>query len=99
METITHTHHSKLRAAQRGVSDHVLRQAVRLGRIYHVGDGVRAMFVGKKEQEIARRLHGTHLPEGLVVMVKDGHVITVYRNKKAPRFLKKRCNGQRARQR
>lgn len=85
------TAHARVRMAQRGIRPDDLEYVLQHGRRIRPGNGSLYIFLGNRdvpqEDRIGRqgKLAGT-----VVVLDRAGNIVTVYRNSRASRMLKKR---------
>jgi hypothetical protein len=74
--------------AQRNVAADDLYPVIRFGRVTYVA-GAEFYFLGKRDLPPNLQLELEHLV-GVTVLVRNGHVLTVYRNRHAPSKIRRK---------
>ena len=80
--------HAVRRMAQRNVDTNDLYPVIRFGRLTHVA-GAEFYFLGTRDLPPGLRLDLERLV-GITVVVREGQVLTVYRNRRSPGMIKRK---------
>jgi hypothetical protein len=78
------TMHAKLRLQQRGFSKHVIDIILDKGRMQNAAGSATKFFLGRKERqeivaELKRIIQLMDKAEGATIIIKDGHILTLYK--------------------
>ncbi len=94
------TEHGRCRIAQRGVKNEDLACALLHGHTLRSG-AVELIFLGRRDLARAAKLVPRGMRDGLLIVMSDEHIVTVYHDKNAPQRLRRRATprARRARRR
>ncbi|MFP4294161.1 MAG: hypothetical protein ACLFQ0_21215 [Cyclobacteriaceae bacterium] len=86
---LSHSSHSRLRAAQRGISDEVISLVIRHGRLVRK-QGLKYYFGATRHFPANVNHQLVEKCSGLVVIVGRGEIVTCYKNDKALKHIRKK---------